>query len=315
MPDLILKPLVPAEELETKLNSIPGVSLKSGEPLSAHTSMGVGGPATLFVEAEDRDALVKTLGLLKSSRVRWMMLGGGSNTLFDDAGYDGVVVHLGKGFRAIRAGDAPNEIFAGAAASLSGIMNFAKRNGLGGAEFCAGIPGVLGGALAGNAGAGGLDICSITESVEVIDAGGNFVTRRRGEFKFSYRMSQLREDVILGAALKLTPDSPENIEARIQQHLSKRFEQPLGERSSGCMFKNPPGNFAGRLIDQSGLKGLRIGNVFVSDVHANFMINEGKGSAADIRRLMDEVRARVLDQTGVELETEVRIIPFAARPS
>ncbi len=299
---------ISVQEIEHRLKAITSVRLKKDEPMSAHTSMGVGGPARWFVEVHDLEALKHTLEILKSSGERWMMLGGGSNTLFCDAGYNGAIVYLGKGFREIRLGETPDTIVAGAAASLSGIMNFAKRHGLAGAEFCAGIPGVLGGALAGNAGTAAGEICPLADSVEVLDSSGQIKTRKRGEFEYSYRHSRLREDVILGATLRLKPDAAEAIETRIAQSLSKRFEQPIGERSAGCMFKNPPGDFAGRLIDCAGLKGLRIGNVSVSDKHANFMINEGKATAADILKLMDEVRERVKSATGTELESEVRVI-------
>jgi len=296
------------ETVESQLAAIHGVSIKPNELMSAHTSMGVGGAARWFVTVEDRSALIKVLEILRAADARWMMLGGGSNTLFDDAGYDGIVVHLGKGFRAIEAGPEPDQVTAGAGATLSAIMNFAKRRALAGMEFAAGIPGVLGGALAGNAGAAGGDICSLADAVEVVDAKGNVVTRKRGEFCFAYRYSQLRDDVVLGATLRLRPDAPEAIDARIQQSLSKRFEQPVGERSAGCMFKNPPGGVAGRLIDETGLKGLSLGKVSVSDKHANFMINEGGASSKEIVQLMRDVQAKVKEKTGVELEVEVRII-------
>ncbi len=271
--------------------------------------MGVGGPARWFIEVDRRAALSPLLEALRTSNTRWMMLGGGSNTLFEDAGYDGAVLHLGMEFRAIAMGDSAETINAGSAATLGAIMNFAKKRGLAGLEFCAGIPGALGGALAGNAGIAGFDACSLADSVEVIDSAGNPATRRRGEFSFGYRHSQLREDVILGATLRLHPDTPEKIEERIRQNLSKRMEQPVGERSSGCMFKNPSGDYAGRLIDRAGLKGLRVGKARVSEEHANFMINEGGATTAEIKGLMNLVRAKVREQTGIELESEVRIVP------
>ena len=197
-------------------------------------------------------------------------------------------------------------IRAGAAAGLSAIMNFAKKRELAGLEFCAGIPGKLGGALAGNAGAGGGDICSLVDCVEVVDGEGRLRTRRRGGFAYGYRSSDLRGDVIVAASLRLRHDSRAKIDERIGRHLAKRLDQPLGDRSSGCMFKNPPGEFAGRLIDRAGLKGLRVGGVSVALEHANFMINDGHGTAADVQRLMDQVRERVLTGTGIELEGEVR---------
>lgn len=302
------------ETLGIALAAIPGLAIREREPLSAHTSMGAGGPARYFVEVDRRDALDPLLELLRSAGVPWMALGGGSNTLFSDEGFEGVIVRPGRDFRGIREGDEPHTIVAGAGANLSAVMNFAKRRGLGGVEFGVGIPGTLGGALAGNAGAGGQDICSITESVGVLTPEGERVVRGRGEFKYAYRKSDLKRDFILEATLRLCPDAPEAIQARIDGHLGKRKEQPVGHRSAGCMFKNPPGSAAGRLIDQTGLKGLRINQIWVSDKHANFMINDGGGSVADILALMNRVRDEVRAATGVELETEVRVVPPAGLP-
>jgi len=268
--------------------------------------MGVGGPARWFVEVARRDALAATLAALRDSGAPWVMLGGGSNSLFEDKGFAGVVVRLTGEFRTIRMTEDRNVLEAGAAAPLSAIMNFARRQGLAGLEFGVGIPGTLGGALAGNAGAGGHDICSLVEAVEVLDSTGRGVVRRPGEFRFGYRQSELARDVIVSARLRLRPDSPETIQARIEEHLARRREQPLGERSSGCMFKNPPGEFAGRLIDRAGLKGTRVGGASVSSIHANFMINDGAATARDVAELMDFVRRRVRETSGVDLEPEVR---------
>jgi UDP-N-acetylmuramate dehydrogenase len=237
------------------------------------------------------------------------MLGGGSNTLFTDAGFRGAVVRLTGEFRSIESGPEPETIRAGAGAVLGAVMKFAQRHNLAGLEFGVGIPGCLGGALAGNAGAGGEDICSLADSVDVLDDKGAIVRLKRGEFSYGYRDSELRARVILGAVLHLCPDTPANIKARIDRHLSKRWEQPVGERSSGCMFKNPPGDFAGRLIDAAGLKGVRVGGVRVSEKHANFMVNDGSAQSAEIERLMGLVRDTVRERTGIDLEPEVRIMP------
>lgn len=298
--------------LESRLAALAAIAVRHDEPLAPHTSMGVGGPARWFIEVEERGALAHLLALLGEAGVAWTMLGGGSNTLFEDRGFEGAVVHLGKGFRFIEADPAqPELIHTGSGALLSAAMNFAKRRGLSGLEFGAGIPGTLGGALAGNSGAGGADICSLAESVEVLDEDGAERTLARGEFGFSYRKSGLAGRIILAARLRLAPASREEIETAIQAHLAKRMEQPIGDRSSGCMFKNPPGEYAGRLIDAAGLKGLQVGGISVSNTHANFMINEGGGTAQEIRQLMEEVRRRVQEESGFELEAEVRWV----RPS
>jgi UDP-N-acetylmuramate dehydrogenase len=197
---------------------------------------------------------------------------------------------------------------AGAGATLSAVMNFAKRAGLSGLEFSAGIPGTFGGALAGNAGTAGGDVCGLVESVEVIDVQGRHLWRPRGSFQYGYRHSALRNDLILGATLSLHPDEPAAIKARIDAALSKRGEQPLGVRCSGCMFKNPTGDYAGRLIDTTGLKGLRNGGARVSDLHANFIINDGTATAGDICTLIERIRREVLNRHGIHLDLEIRIV-------
>ncbi len=288
---------------------VPGAIVHLDEPMSKHVSMGVGGPARGFVVADDADCLEAVHRILVQSGLRWVVLGGGSNTIVSDEGYDGVVLSLGRGFRRIEEGPAgPSQITAGAAAQLSAIMNFARRRGLAGMEWAAGVPGVLGGALAGNAGTGPGDMCSMVESVDVIDPNGNRIRRPRGGFAYAYRRSDLSRDLILGATLAVRPDNPAAIKTRQDAGMAKRLEQPIGKRCSGCMFKNPPGEAAGRLIDRAGLKGLRMGGAEVSGEHANFVINDGSATARDILELIDTVRRRVCEKSGVNLDLEIRVI-------
>lgn len=293
-----------------KLAAIPGLEVRENEPLAKHVTMGVGGPARLFLVPAHPEALADTLAALRQSGLPWMLLGGGSNTIFTAGGFAGAVVTLGRGFRTLAPGPAPHQITAGAANPLSAVMNFAKRTGLAGLEWAAGVPGQLGGALAGNAGTPKGDTCSLAAAVDVIDTAGVLRTRRRGEFQFHYRWSELRTsgDILLQATLDLQPDDPAAIQERIQSALAKRNEQPLGERCSGCMFKNPPGDFAGRLIEAAGLKGTRLGGMRVSDIHANFMLNDGTATPADVTALVDLVRGRVRERHGVDLSLEVRIV-------
>lgn len=300
---MMLSPLV------TTLTAIPNLEIRTDEPLARHTSMGVGGPAAVLAMPHDESALLALLAALRGdpAATPWLMLGGGSNTLFGDEGFPGCVVMLGRGFRAIATGPGPHQVTCGAAANLSAVMNFCKRAALAGFEWAAGIPGQVGGALAGNAGTPAGDMCSDVLSVEVIDASGARLTRRQGEFDWSYRHSALRGDVILGCTLQLRPGDPAEIQAKIDIGLKKRGEQPIGVRTSGCMFKNPPGDHAGRLIDAAGLKGLRVGGAHVSDRHANFIINEGQATAGDILGLMEQIRARVKATSGVDLESEIRL--------
>lgn len=292
----------------TSMDSIAGITILRDEPLARHTTMGVGGPARFFVTVDEVEALAPCLAALREDALPWMMLGGGSNTIFTDAGWPGAILMLGKGFRKIARVSGTDRITAGAAAQLTAVMNFAKREGLAGLEWAAGVPGQLGGALAGNAGTPAGDIGSAVESVEVIGRDGARQTLRRGQIQFGYRHSSLRGWIILAATLNLIPDAPEAIQARIDAALAKRMRQPVGQRSSGCMFKNPAGSAAGKLIDEAGLKGLRVGGARVSEQHANFMINDGTATAADIEKLIELVRERVKARTGVGLEAEVRLI-------
>lgn len=298
----------PPVPLQRLLEGIAGVRVKPNEPLSRHVTMGVGGPAGLYLEIDTAEALSSAIAALEDAGMPWLILGGGSNTLFEDAGYHGAVVQLKKEFRAIAEGREPHTVRAGAAANFRAVMRFAVERNLTGLEFGVGIPGTLGGALAGNAGAGGEDICTLTRSVETLGEGGGARVLQRGEFSYSYRLSDLKQHVLLAATLELRPDSTEAIQRRVESHRAKRETQPLAEKSAGCMFKNPKGDAAGRLIDVAGLKGLRMGGVRVSEMHANFMVNDGAGTTHDIRRLMSFVREKVLAETGIELESEVRII-------
>jgi len=304
----------PTLTLSEKIAALGGVELREHEPMARHVSMGVGGPARWFAVAGDEAALSGLLALLRPCATPWLILGGGSNTLFTSAGYEGVVVSLGKAFKTMAPGPGPDQITAGGAAPLSAVVNLAKRERLSGLEFAAGIPGQLGGALAGNAGTAAGEVCPLVETVELIDAGGQRLVAARGAFAYGYRHSSLRQGVILRATLQLRGDDPEAIQARIDAALAKRGEQPLGVRTSGCMFKNPPGDTAGRLIDAAELKGERIGGARISQQHANFMINDGTASAEDIQALVERVRARVRQRHGVNLELEVRMVGLDLAP-
>jgi UDP-N-acetylmuramate dehydrogenase len=278
------------------------------EPLARHVSMGVGGPARWLLTVQTTTALQPVLQSLNDARIPWMILGGGSNTFFVDKGYPGAVIQLGRAFRAIEPGPGPHRLTAGAGSNLSAVMNAAKRAGLAGMEWAAGVPGALGGALAGNAGTPAGDACTDVESVDVLDDAGRPQTLRQGDFHYGYRTSELSRFTILGATYRLRPDDPAAIQRRIDAGLAKRRTQPLGQRCSGCMFKNPPGDAAGRLIDAAGLKGLAVGGARVAAEHANFIVNEGGATAADIMALVGQVRRRVEQASGVKLELEIRLV-------
>jgi len=295
-------------QLERSLISVIGIEVARGVSTSEFTSMAVGGPADLVVDISSAESLARATKIFVESRMPWMILGGGSNTIFQDEGYRGALVRMKGELTRIEVLADEHLIRAGAGANVSRLMQTAKRAGLSGLEFFAGIPGTLGGALAGNSGAGGDDVCSVASWVELLGSDGKIERLERGDFSYGYRKSSLRDRIILGAGLTLTPDITDAIQSRIDAHLGKRMEQPLREQTSGCMFKNPPGDFAGRLIDQAELKNVSVGGISVSGIHANFMVNSGAGTADDIARLLELVAARVSENSGVRLETEVRLI-------
>jgi UDP-N-acetylmuramate dehydrogenase len=270
--------------------------------------MGVGGAAAVFAVAETAEALERLMAVVVGEGLAWHVLGGGANTIFRDAGFPGVVIKPGRGLRRMERGPAEHQVTAGAAAPLSAVMNFAKRSGLAGLEWAAGIPGTFGGAIAGNAGTAEGYACDFVDAAVVLDRQGRRTVRRRGEFAYGYRWSALREEIILEATLGLIPDDPAAITERIKACLATRKGQPYRSSCSGCIFKNPEGDSAGRLIDAAGLKGLRVGGASISAGHANFIVNDEGATAADIETLIERVRRAVHDRFGKDLDLEVRIV-------
>ncbi len=290
----------------------PRGHLRHDEPMARHTSWRVGGPARHFFEPADLDDLAAFLADLPPEEpVFW--LGLGSNLLVRDGGIPGTVVQTSGLLREItRLDDDRLRIEAGVACAK--VARFASRLGLRGAEFLAGIPGTMGGALAMNAGAFGAETWTLVEAVETIDRCGLRRERAPGAYRVGYR--EVRGPVgewFVAAHLKLaTGRSPES-SARIKDLLRRRAEtQPLGLPSCGSVFRNPQGDFAARLIDASGLKGLRVGGACVSDKHANFIVNTGGATAADIEALMGEVMRTVEQASGVRLQPEVKIVGRAS---
>lgn len=288
-----------------EIRRIAGSGALFDESLARHCSMGTGGPADAFCAVRERDALRRLVELLPERRLRWTMIGHGTNLLPSDLGFRGVVVKLTGGFRAISRED--RGIVAGAAASLASVLEEAKAGALGGAEFLTGIPGCVGGSLPGNAGTATESLGGIVEEVEALFPGGRERRLGPGELAFSYRRSNLRDlgAVVLGVRLGLEPASLEDISARIRACADRRKGQPVGLPNVGCIFRNPPGDSAGRLIDGAGLKGLRSGGAEVSRQHANFIVNAGGATSADVVALIRQVRQRVAGVGGVRLETEI----------
>ena len=281
-----------------------GAEWLPGERLSQHTSLGVGGPADI-IRVHDARRVPELASYLHGHGVPWRILGGGSNLLVADQGLPDILLQLARGEAMAFAG---NRVEVPAAANLgTAVLECAKRN-LGGMEGLIGVPGTVGGALRMNAGAYGTEMGDVVRALTVFHgATGLIETVKTENARFEYRHTSFSpDDVMLAVTLEL-PDCPYAlILERIKQcNRKRRASQPIQERSAGCIFKNPPGRSTGKMMDELGLKGTRVGGAVISERHANFIVNRYHATAADILKLMDFIRARVLKAYGLELEEEV----------
>jgi len=295
-----------------ELKSIAGLKVKLDEPLARYTSMKIGGPADYFIEAETDAALASLLVLLRRHEIGFYLLGNGSNILISDRGARGAVIHLAGDFKQIEWREASHAIVAkvGAVYAVTQLVRAAARKGYSGLEFAEGIPGTVGGALYMNAGAYGSEFEKVVDAVEAMSAEGRSILYRRGEMTFSYRDSHLPTGtVITRVQLRLLKGETVEVDSKVRELVGRRkSSQPSGFPNSGSMFRNPPGDYAGRLIDAAGLKGKRIGQAQIAERHANFIVNLGGAKAEDVRQLMRLAQAEVLRQFGVELIPEVKML-------
>ncbi len=277
------------------------------EPMRNHTTFRVGGEADLFLVPENEKEAAALLRLISDSREPHFVLGNGSNLLVSDSGYRGTIIWFDKQFSDISVND--DTIFASAGALLVKIAQMAFENGLTGMEFASGIPGTLGGGITMNAGAYGGELKDIVKSVRLFDYSTKEVEEKSGEeMDFSYRHSIVRQGgyAVLGATLKLEKGDKTLIGDRMEELRQLRTQkQPLEYASAGSTFKRPEGAFAGKLIEEAGLKGFRIGGAMVSEKHAGFVINTGDATAEDIITLIREIRKRVHADSGFWLEPEI----------
>ena len=283
------------------------------EPMSRHTSFRIGGQAEAFVLAGNEEELSASLAAVNGSGAEYMLIGNGSNLLVSDEGYPGIMIKLSGDFERItQTEDDPRRVTAGAAALMSRVAAFLTERGLSGFEFASGIPGSMGGAVFMNAGAYGGEIKDVVRSVRVMDADGTNARVISGEdMDFSYRHSKAQDGgmIILSAEMELTPDDPSAIAARVSELAAKRnAKQPVSFPSAGSTFKRPVGGYAAALIEQSGLKGFRVGGAEVSEKHSGFVINTGGATCGDVLAVMRHVREKVLADSGILLEPEVRLI-------
>lgn len=296
------------EQLKQLLTAA-GIAYKENEPLAAHCTFKIGGPARLFVQPVDRAQLCRAVALCKAQGVRYYLLGNGSNILFADEGYNGAVLDISSMQDTVEVHG--TQLTAGAGVRLSALCKTALEHGLTGLEFAYGIPGTVGGAVYMNAGAYGGEVKDVLQSVRYLTAEGEITEAPAAELDLSYRHSAFEENggCILSACFRLEPGDPEAIKAHMNELMAKRLDkQPLDKPSAGSTFKRPAGAFAAALIDQCGLRGYRHGGAAVSEKHCGFVVNLGGATCADVLALADLVCKTVKKQTGYTLEKEIRVV-------
>lgn len=277
-------------------------------PLAPMMHLRIGGPVDWLLEPYAEEDVALAVRTCRDLDVPLRVLGGGSNVVVADAGVRGAVLHLANLNRIVRDG---NRITAGAGVTLPSLLRATKEVGLAGLEILTGIPAEVGGAVAMNAGTRDGETFDHLLSLTVVEPDGTISVHGRDRFRASYRDGGLRDAIVLQATFELRPDDPRAIFERFTASLKRRnATQPVSQRSVGCVFRNPAGDAAGRLIEVAGCKTLRSGGIEVSGVHANYFVNDGRGTAADFVALMDEVRSRVRATSGIELEPEVKFWGF-----
>lgn len=282
--------------------------VKFDEPLSKHTSFRIGGPAEYFVEVKNKSELVNLLKIARKYNLHIFLLGGGTNLLVKDRGIKGMVIKLLGDFKKIKFGN--NSVSVGAGVNLPQLLKVSAQHNLGGMEFLAGIPGTVGGALVMNAGTHLGEIGDWVRRVEIMDLSGKTRVLGRREINFFYRGSNLPENVfILSAEMDLKKIDKDVIEAKIKEKLKRRWAtQPREPYQAGSIFKNPSGDYAGRLIEKAGLKGVKYGGAYISEKHGNFIINNGRAKAKDVIYLVRKIKRTVKEKFGIDLELEIKII-------
>ncbi len=287
------------------------------EPMSRHTSMKVGGNAAYYIIPANISELTGIIKYLYNNKIEYYVIGNGTNLLVSDKGYNGVIIDLGRhddtSFTQLGIDDSSDPVIfdAGAGCLMGAIGKYARQFGGSGFEALAGIPGCIGGAAIMNAGAYGTEIKDVISAVDIVTSKGEIKHLNRDEIVYGYRSSSLMSngDIVARVELRLKKDEPAKIGERMDDYLARRKEkQPLEYPSSGSTFKRPEGDFAGRLIEASGLSGFFIGGAQVSEKHCGFVINKGDATAKDVYELIKEIQKVVYEKQGVKLEPEVKML-------
>ena len=285
--------------------------IQKNVPLAFHTTFKIGGPAKYFYTAKTKEDLIKAIKVAKKINLPFFILGGGSNLLVSDKGFEGVVIKVGSTKYEVKN----RQVFSEAGILLSDLVRITLENNLSGLEWATGIPGTLGGAIRGNAGAFGKSMKDIIKRVEVFDTRtGKIKILKNKDCQFDYRESILKKNknlIILSAKIELKKGERKKIDNQIKENLDYRKKtQPLGFLSAGSVFKNPPGHFAGELIEKCGLKGRKIGEAQISKKHANFILNLGNAKTRDVKKLISLIKERIKEKFGLELEEEIEFLGF-----
>lgn len=284
--------------------------IRLGEPLGKYTSFRVGGPADYYLEPADKADIAAIVPFLQQENIPILVLGKGSNMLVSDKGVRGAVLNFEDGLTEMRC--EKGIVFVDAGVTIARFVDFCVQHGFQGVEMLPGIPGTVGGAIMMNAGSYGGEISNYLIDVEVLRDGAVVRVRKEGA-GFGYRRSGFVDDIIMGASFKLPEGDKNEIVNRRKELLMKRNRaQPVNFPNSGSMFKNPPGTFAAKLLDEAGMKGIRRGNAQISERHANFIVNLGDATAQDILELIELARRTVHEKFGVSLELEVKLVGFSA---
>ncbi|MBB3867983.1 UDP-N-acetylmuramate dehydrogenase [Geobacillus sp. NFOSA3] len=284
--------------------------VKEMEPLSNHTTIKVGGPADVLIEPDSVENLKKTMAIIKKHEVPWRAIGRGSNLLVSDEGVEGVVIKIGEGLDELHVDG--ETVTVGGGYSLVRLATLMSKQGLSGLEFAGGIPGSVGGAVYMNAGAHGSDMSQIVKRALILFPDGMMEWLTNEEMQFAYRTSVLqtkRRGICIAAELQLTSGNREEIVAKMRKNKDYRREtQPWDKPCAGSIFRNPLPQYAGKLIEEAGLKGYTIGGAKISEQHANFIVNTGKAKAKDVLDLIQFVKKTIHELHGIHLRTEVEII-------
>lgn len=296
--------------LFTEIQDLNIGKVKRNELLSQHTTMKIGGPADIFIEPSSLENIQKVMTFLKEKQIPWRAIGRGSNLLVSDKGIEGVVIKLGSGLDHLSIND--STITVGGGHSLVSLSTLISKKGLSGLEFASGIPGSVGGAVYMNAGAHGSDISKILTKAHVLFEDGSIEWLSNDDMEFTYRTSVLQKKhpgIVLEAEFQLTKGDRTAIVSQMQKNKDYRKEtQPWNFPCAGSIFRNPLPNYAGKLIEDAGLKGFQMGGAKISEMHGNFIVNAGNATAKDVLDLIQHIKDTILNLYGIKMETEVEII-------